>query len=143
MLRVYRYYAVTCREAHYPFAPCDERFFVCEGDAVSCLQGADGVHVEGLPHPELADGDPALAVFSPAVVSIYDEPPHGSPRNTFAVTVSELEPRDAQVRVRAQDRTGRILLADVTAAAVSELDLYPGKQVHYSVKATAITIYPA
>src|SRR5215218_1498199 len=28
VLRVYRYYAVTCREVHNPLASCDERFFV-------------------------------------------------------------------------------------------------------------------
>ncbi len=107
------------------------------------LRGTDGVHVEGEPHPDLAVGDRALAVFSPSAVSVYDEPPHGSPRNTFPVTVVELEPRDAQVRVRAHDRTGRTMLADVTTASVAELDLYPGRQVHYSVKAAETTIYPA
>lgn len=34
------------------------------------------------------------------------------------------------------------MLAHVTAAAVNELDLHPGKAVHFSVKATAVTLYP-
>ena len=33
--------------------------------------------------------------------------------------------------------------ADVTAQTVGDLDLYPGREVFYAVKATAVTIYPA
>ena len=106
------------------------------------LRDVHGVEVEGSPSAELVDGEPTLAVFSPSAVAVYVDAPHGSPRNTFPVTVAELEPRDAQVRVRSHDRSGGTLLADVTASSVSELDLYPGKQVNYSVKATAVTIYP-
>jgi len=107
------------------------------------LRDPQGVPVEGILRAMTESGDPAIAVFSPNAVAVYDQLPHGSPRNTFAVIVSELEPRDAQVRVRARDRTGRTLLADVTAGTVGDLDLYPGKEVFYTVKATAVTIYPA
>jgi molybdate transport system ATP-binding protein len=107
------------------------------------LRDPQGVPVAGVLRAMTAAGDPAIAVFSPNAVAVYDQPPHGSPRNTFAVTVSELEPRDSQVRVRARDRTGRTLLADVTAGTVGDLDLFPGKKVFYTVKATAVTIYPA
>lgn len=107
------------------------------------LRDTHGVEVEGSPSADLVEGEPALAVFSPTVVAVYVEPPHGSPRNTFPVTVAELEPRDAQVRVRSHDRSGSTFLADVTASSAGELDLYPGKQVSYSVKATSVTIYPA
>ena len=107
------------------------------------LLDPQGVPVEGILRAMTESGDPAIAVFSPNAVAVYDQLPHGSPRNTFAVIVSELEPRDAQVRVRARDRTGRTLLADVTAGTVGDLDLYPGKEVFYTVKATAVTIYPA
>ncbi len=107
------------------------------------LLDAQGTSVEGVLRTATEAGEPAIAVFSPNAVAVYDQLLHGSPRNSFAVTVTELEPRDAQVRVRARDRSGRTLLADITAPAVSELDLYPGKEVFYSVKATAVTIYPA
>ncbi|GAA3665672.1 ATP-binding cassette domain-containing protein [Yimella sp. RIT 621] len=107
------------------------------------LVDAHGVDVSGAPTEQLATGESALAVFSPNAVAVYETPPHGSPRNTFEVTVVELEPRDAQVRVRAHDRAGHTLLADLTASSVGELDLYPGKRAFYSVKATAVTIYPS
>ncbi len=100
-----------------------------------------GVHVEGIPNVVMVPGDAALAVFSPNAVSVHLTPPAGSARNSFRVVVTELEPRDAQVRVRSQDPSGRTLLADVTAASIAELDLYPGRHVHYAVKATAVTIY--
>lgn len=107
------------------------------------LLAPGGVLVEGVLRTATEAGEPAVAVFSPTAVGVYDQPPYGSPRNSFAVTITELEPRDAHVRVRARDRTGRSLLADITAATVSELDLYPGKEVVFTVKATAVTIYPA
>ena len=107
------------------------------------VRGSDGTLVEGFFRAEMGPGEPAIAVFSPSTVAVYDEPPHGSPRNTIPVTITELEPRDHQVRVRAHTASGQTLLADVTAPAVGELDLYPGKPCTYAVKATAVTIYPA
>ena len=88
-------------------------------------------------------GEPAIAVFSPSAVSVYVQNPHGSPRNTFPVTITELEPRDDQIRVRADTNGGPTLTADVTTPVVGELDLYPGREVFYSIKATAVTVYPA
>jgi molybdate transport system ATP-binding protein len=35
------------------------------------------------------------------------------------------------------------VLADVTAAAAAELDLVPGRQVWWAVKATDTRVYPA
>ena len=107
------------------------------------VRGADGALVEGVFRVEMGPGEPAIAVFSPSSVAVYDEAPHGSPRNTLPVTVTELEPREAQVRVRAHTSSGQTLVADLTAPAVGELDLYPGKRCTYAVKATAVTIYPA
>ena len=60
----------------------------------------------------------------------------------LAVTVAELEPRGGQVRVRADDPHGHAVSADVTLASVAELDLYPGREVHYTVKAAEVTLYP-
>jgi molybdate transport system ATP-binding protein len=90
----------------------------------------------------LADGERAAAVFAPSGVSIYLNPPEGSPRNNLRVRVAELEPRDDLVRVRADDHHGHMLAADVTLRSVAELDLYPGREVTYSIKAAAVTIYP-
>ncbi len=103
-----------------------------------------GLVLIGTPREDagLRDGDPVAAVFTPASVAVYLDAPQGSPRNCFAVTVAELEPRGGQVRVRADDRHGHAVSADVTLASVAELDLYPGREVHYTVKAAEVTLYP-
>jgi molybdate transport system ATP-binding protein len=107
------------------------------------VRPSSGELIDGVQRSETRPGEPAIAVFAPSAVSVYLEHPHGSPRNTFPVTITELEPRDDQVRVRAETRSGLTLTADVTTPVVGELDLYPGKEVFYSIKATAVTIYPA
>jgi molybdate transport system ATP-binding protein len=83
-----------------------------------------------------ADGSQAVATFPPSAVAIYRAAPQGSPRNAFAVTVTELEPRAGLVRVHAAD-----LAADVTLQAVAELDLAPGARVTFVVKATEVAVY--
>ena len=102
-----------------------------------------GTVVGGVARVPTTPGAPATAVFPPTAVSVFLEHPHGSPRNVFAVTVRELEPRDDQIRVRAVAADGHVLTADVTAGAVGELDLYPGRAAFYAVKATAVTVYPS
>ncbi|MGI8613412.1 MAG: sulfate/molybdate ABC transporter ATP-binding protein [Nocardioidaceae bacterium] len=97
----------------------------------------NGQLIEGLPPPHLAPGTPAIAVFSPGAVSVFKERPNGSPRNVLPVTITELEPRDEQVRIRAAG-----LSADVTAPVVAELGLTPGTPVFFSVKASTVTVYP-
>ena len=102
----------------------------------------DGVSLAGLDvhglvtGPPPADGQSAVAVFPPAAVSVFREPPGGSPRNALAVTVTEIEPRGDRIRVHAG-----ALSADVTAQAVAELDLVPGAAVTFTVKANEVTVY--
>jgi len=36
-----------------------------------------------------------------------------------------------------------VLIADITAAAAADLELVPGKQVYFAVKATEVQIYPS
>lgn len=87
--------------------------------------------------PAPGSGDPVVAVFRPAAVSVYRTPPGGSPRNAIEVTVTDLEPRGGgQVRVRAGE-----LAADVTTYAVADLDLVHGTRVTFSVKASEVAIY--
>ena len=107
------------------------------------VRGPGGDLVEGVSRTATGAGEPADAVFSPSTVAVHDGVPQGSPRNSFAVTVTELEPRDDQVRVRGLTSGGQVLVADVTAPVVGELDLYPGRPVFFAVKATAVTVYPA
>jgi molybdate transport system ATP-binding protein len=55
--------------------------------------------------------------------------------------VTALAPLGDRVRVTAAGELD--MTADVTAAAVAELDLAPGKPVWLSAKATDVTAYPA
>lgn len=109
------------------------------------VRAASGTVVEGTLRPgeDVRDGDQVAAVFSPADVSIYLSAPEGSPRNNFRVSVRELEPRGELVRVRADDHHGHSIAADVTPRSAADLDLYPGREVVYTVKAASVTIYPA
>ncbi len=97
----------------------------------------NGHHVEGIAARRVEPGSPAIAVFSPRAVSVFRERPRGSPRNVLQVAISQLEPRDELVRVRADD-----LSADITAPAAAELDLAPGTVVFFAVKASAVAVYP-
>lgn len=88
------------------------------------------------------EGEPAVAVFSPAAVSVYGSPPHGSPRNVLAAVVTEMEPLGERIRLRTL-AAGLPVSAEITPAAVADLMLAPGDAVYLSVKATEITVHPA
>ena len=90
---------------------------------------------------ELPAGQPGVAVFPPSAVSVFLTEAHGSPRNSFAVTVTDLEPYGDRIRVRGGD--GGQLSADVTPEAAADLGLVPGTPVYFVVKAAAVSIYPA
>jgi molybdate transport system ATP-binding protein len=83
-----------------------------------------------------ADGEPAVAAFRPQAVAVYREEPHGSPRNAFPATVTEVEPHTDLIRVRSGD-----LAADVTVQATAELELTVGSRVTFVVKATEVSLY--
>ncbi len=108
------------------------------------LVTADGTHFFGMLDPLCVSGEPAVAVFNPHAVAVHLAPPTGSPRNNLAVSVAEIEPRGALVRVRsAENPDGSAgLFADLTAAAITDLDIVTGQRVHFAVKATEVTIYP-
>jgi molybdopterin-binding protein len=105
------------------------------------------VVVRGMPSDDApGPGGEAVAVFSPAAVSVFREPPGGSPRNALPATVTELEPLGDRFRVRAVagGATHRVpLQAEVTTAAVAELDLAPGDRVNLIVKATEVSVHGA
>ena len=90
---------------------------------------------------EPAEGEVFIA-FRPSAVALHRSRPTGSsPRNTWPGRVGGLEQHAETVRV--QIRGIPPVLADVTAAAVAELDLTAGSQVWVSVKATETVAYPA
>lgn len=114
--------------------------------------GADGVLAtpwgltwHGVAGPDTVAGRPAVALFSPAAVAVYRDEPHGSPRNTVAVTVAELDTRGSAIRVRAEEQPDGApgLAADITADSAAELRLAPGERVYFSVKAQEVTLHPS
>jgi molybdate transport system ATP-binding protein len=107
------------------------------GTALGSAVVSHGLRIEGLTEEPLRDGQEAVAVFSPNAVSVFRQRPQGSPRNSLDTVVTELEPHGHQVRVRTA-----YLSADITPAAVAELDLVPGTPVVLSVKASEVAVYP-
>jgi molybdate transport system ATP-binding protein len=105
--------------------------------------------VSGVAAEPLAAGAAAIAVFPPAAVAVYLQPPAvGSPRNTWPATVVGLEQGPSAIRVRAQRSVsgggtsdGMVIAADLTPAAVSELGLQPGMPLYLAVKATEVRIH--
>ncbi len=88
-----------------------------------------------------AGSGPAFAAVHPHAVALHRSQPAGSPRNSWAATVAELDRHADRVRVRLAGAFP--LTAEITAAALTDLDLHVDDPVWASVKATEITTYPA
>lgn len=102
------------------------------------LVTGDGIRIAGSGvDPLPTEGGRAVAVFRPSAVSVFRDPPGGSPRNALEVTVTHLEPLGDRVRVHAGE-----LSADITPQAAADLDLAPGARVLFTIKATEIAVYP-
>jgi molybdate transport system ATP-binding protein len=92
----------------------------------------------------LMPGDSAVAVFSPAAVSVYREQPHGSPRNSVSVTVTELADVGGAIRVRGlPEPETTSLTADITAESVTELGLVDADRVWFTVKTQEVALHAA
>ncbi|WP_040788589.1 ABC transporter ATP-binding protein [Nocardia paucivorans] len=102
-----------------------------------------GVEIDGGGHLTGADRTtgPVFLAFPPTAVGLHLERPSGSPRNTWPVTVVDLEQHADITRVRLDGAPP--VLADITPAAVAELRLRPGTRLWAAVKATEIHVYPA
>lgn len=94
---------------------------------------------------EVDPGAAAVAVFAPSAVAVHLDRPHGSPRNVFAVTIETMDVQGSVVRIRGGELPDGTAgpAADVTPAAVADLELHPGKTVYFAVKAQEIAIHPA
>jgi molybdate transport system ATP-binding protein len=112
------------------------------------LHAGSGAHWHASPAHEsdhgLEPGHKALAVFPPTAVAVYQEQPHGSPRNTIEVAVAELNVRGSTVLVRGHEQADGApgLAAEITADAAAELRLTPGERVWFSIKAHEVALYP-
>ncbi|MER6952233.1 ABC transporter ATP-binding protein [Nonomuraea sp. NPDC000554] len=84
---------------------------------------------------------PAFVAFSPAAVALYRTRPDGSPRNLWQARVAGIERHGDNVRVHLDGPI--VAFADITPAAVADLDLAAGRQIWASVKATETHAYPA
>jgi molybdate transport system ATP-binding protein len=103
-----------------------------------CVESADGLRVHGLVEGDPpAPGEGVIATFRPSAVAVFRDPVEGSPRNSFDVTITEIEPLADLIRVHAGT-----LHADVTVQAAAELALEAGLVVTFSVKATEVAVYP-
>jgi molybdate transport system ATP-binding protein len=102
----------------------------------------DEVHIGAagrLVAPDAGRGE-VFAVVHPHSVSLYREPPGGTPRNVWEGTVEALDLEGERVRVRIGGPLP--IIAEVTPAAVADLRLGDGGQGWASVKATGVVVYP-
>jgi molybdate transport system ATP-binding protein len=119
--------------------------YVADLVGVNLYRGhADGRRI-GLDRGELvatgdAHGD-VFAVVHPRAVALHRREPEGTPRNVWPGTVEHLDVEGDRVRVIVAGAVP--VTAEVTPAAVTELELAAGVTVWASVKATEITVYPA
>jgi molybdate transport system ATP-binding protein len=86
-----------------------------------------------------ADGRVAVVVH-PRAIAVHRHRPDGSPRNVLTGDVVDLDVRGDHVRVRVEGAVP--LVAEVTPAAVRELDLGAGGTVHLAIKATEVQVHP-
>jgi molybdate transport system ATP-binding protein len=104
------------------------------GDRVELPGGAE------LAVADAGDGD-VLAVVHPHGVALHRRPPEGSPRNVWSGRAVSIERAGDRVRVQV---TGALsIVAEITAAALTELELIEGSEVWVSVKATEVAVFPA
>lgn len=85
-------------------------------------------------------GDTFVA-FRPSAVALHPNRPEGSPRNTWAATITGIQRHGDNLRIQLDGPI--VAAADVTPAAAAQLELTPGRTVWAAVKATETRAYPA
>lgn len=110
-------------------------------DEHGVLETAWGTRWHGV--GDASGGATAVAVFAPSAVAVYLDEPHGSPRNTVAVEIAELDSRGPAVRVRSTEQPDGApgLAADITADSAAELRLTPGQRAFFSVKTQEVALH--
>jgi molybdate transport system ATP-binding protein len=88
-----------------------------------------------------AEAGDVFAVIHPRAVALHRRHPEGSPRNVWPGRVHGIELMGGRVRVRIDGDVP--VVAEVTPAALKELDLDEGAEVWLSFKATDVGVYPA
>jgi molybdate transport system ATP-binding protein len=88
-----------------------------------------------------ADLGQVFAVVHPRAIAIHRTHPEGSPRNVWPGRATSIELLDNRVRVRIDGEVP--LVAEVTPAALRDLNLVEGGDVWLSFKSTDVGVYPA
>ena len=120
--------------------------FVADLIGVNLLRGEvkEGtLHAEGRAQLVVsgADEGPSLAVLHPRAIALFPEQPSGSPRNVWKSEVAAIEATGDRLRVRFEAPLP--VVAELTPAAIEELQVRPGRSLWLAVKATEIQTYPA
>jgi molybdate transport system ATP-binding protein len=120
--------------------------YVADLVGVNLLRGratGNAVEVEGGGRLEVvgAGMGEVFAVIPPRSVSLWRSRPVGSPRNVWTGRATGLDLLGDRVRVRVDGQPS--LVAEVTPAAIAELQLAEGTEVWVSLKATEVRVYPA
>lgn len=106
---------------------------------------ADGVLTTGAgARVVIADAlpGPSFAVIRPHSIVLVRDPQVGSSsRNTWRGTIAAIDRLGDRVRLGIDGQLP--LTAEITVAALEALQLRPGDEIHASVKATDIDVYPA
>ncbi len=97
--------------------------------------GARVVIADALPGPSFA------MIRPPSIALVRNQLPGSSARNVWSGTITDIDRLGDRVRVGIAGQLP--LTAEVTGAALDALTLRPGDEVHASVKATDIEVYPA
>jgi molybdate transport system ATP-binding protein len=95
--------------------------------------GAVLVVADPLPGPEVA------VAVRPQAVTVHRHQPDSSARNTWRATVADVAADHDRVRLQLAGPVP--LVAEVTPAAVADLDLTPGAEVWVSMKAVDLAVY--
>lgn len=88
-----------------------------------------------------AESGDVFAVIHPRAIALHQRRPEGSPRNVWPGRVTGIELMGGRVRVRIEGAVP--VVAEVTPAAIRELELEEGGEVWLSFKATDVGVYPA
>jgi molybdate transport system ATP-binding protein len=88
-----------------------------------------------------AESGEVFAVIHPRTIAVHRRHPEGSPRNVWPGRAGGIELLGDRVRLRIDGEVP--LVAEVTPAALKELELDEGGEVWLSFKATDVAVYPA
>jgi molybdate transport system ATP-binding protein len=118
---------------------------------VADLVGINLLHGRGQGHAVTIDGggtvvtaDPVAGdvyvAIQPHSVSLHRTRPEGSPRNVWSGRVRGVDLLGDRVRIHVDGEV--VIVAEVTPAALDDLDLHDGSELWASVKATEVDVYP-